>query len=76
MDTYTDPAQDDYLSEDVNIPVTDGIDALRKEVAELKAMLAPLAPFIASLPDLMAKVDPLMEGLKTSPVLKMLGVKW
>jgi hypothetical protein len=63
------------VTDDANIPVTDGIDLLRLEVAELKAMLAPLAPLLASLPELMEKVDPLIDGLKKSPVLKALGVK-
>lgn len=40
----------------------------------LEAILAPLAPFIAQLPEIAAKVDPLMEGLRKSPVLRMIGV--
>lgn len=65
-----------------NTPVNDSLESLvqrvidvQSDVTEIKQMLAPLAPFIAALPELMEKVDPLMEGLRTSPVLRMMGVK-
>lgn len=58
----------------VNIPVKDDIDALRAEVAEVKAILEPLVPFLAALPELMSQVGPILDGLKKSPVLRMMGV--
>jgi hypothetical protein len=61
--------------EEENIPVTDGIESLRTEVAEIKAMLEPIVPFLAMLPELAEKVGPFLEGLQNSPVLKMLGIK-
>ena len=67
-------AYDDFLSEDVNIPVTDRIDVLIQEVAELKAMMEPLGPLLAALPELLQKVDPFLASAKKSPVLKMLGI--
>lgn len=47
-----------------------------EKLDELLTILRPLAPVIAALPELMEKVDPLLEGLRTSPVLKMMGVKF
>lgn len=47
-----------------------------EKLDELLSILRPLEPVLAALPDLMAKVDPLLKGLKDSPVLKMLGVKF
>lgn len=48
---------------------------MEEKVDELLSILRPLAPVIASLPDLLRKVDPFLESAKASPVLKMLGIK-
>lgn len=66
---------DTLLEEVKNIPVRSEIDELRADIAEVKAILEPLAPFLSALPELMEKIDPLLSGLKDSPVLKMLGVR-
>lgn len=49
---------------------------VEEKLDELLSILRPLAPVLAALPELMEKVDPLLEGLRTSPVLKMMGVKF
>lgn len=47
-----------------------------EKLDELLTILRPLAPLLESLPELAQKIDPLLEGLRTSPVLKMMGVKF
>lgn len=70
------PENDEALSTEQRLGfLRDDTQALQRDVNELLSILAPLAPVLAALPDLMAKVDPLLKGLKDSPVLKMLGVK-
>lgn len=54
----------------------DDVLAINRDVQELLTILRPLAPLLASLPELAEKIDPLLEGLRTSPVLKMMGVKF
>lgn len=58
-----------------NTPVNDKINDLIVEVRILNEMLAPIAPIIAALPELMSKVGPLIEGIEKSPVIKMLGIQ-
>lgn len=58
-----------------NTPTPDPLAELFAEVLEIKAMLAPIAPFIEMLPELAEKIGPALEGLKDNPVLKMIGLK-
>ena len=60
---------------DENPPVSDTLEALRSDVAELKAMLEPIGPFLEMLPELAEKIGPAIDGIKDSPVLKMIGLK-
>lgn len=65
-----------------NAPVSDRLDTIQQriidvqsDVTELLDLLRPLGPFIAALPELMEKIDPLMEGIKSSPITRMMGIR-
>lgn len=64
------------LDDQNDFPLTTPPQTTDEKLDELLSILRPLAPVLAALPDLMTKVDPLLEGLRTSPVLKMMGVKF
>lgn len=73
-------ADSEYASD--SIPVAEHtaetnarIDALQTDVNELLNIVRPLVPIIAVMPEVVAKLIPFIEGLKNSPVLKMLGIK-
>jgi hypothetical protein len=51
------------------------VESLSDQVKILTGMLAPVAPIIAALPELMSKVGPLIDGIEKSPVLKILGIQ-
>lgn len=72
----------DAVPELENTPVNDELETLARhvrkidgDVQELLSILRPLHEVIQSLPDAMAQITPLMNGLKDSPVLKMLGIR-
>ncbi len=45
-----------------------------EKLDELLAILRPLGPALAALPELLEKVEPFLEGAKRSPVLRMMGI--
>lgn len=57
------------------IALLNSLDAAHEKLDRILAILEPVEPFLASLPELAAKVAPVMDGLATSPVLRMLGVR-
>ena len=58
-------------------PLTDAerLTLMEHDIAEIHRILAPLADVIATLPDAMEKLGPIIEAVKQSPVLRMIGVK-
>lgn len=77
MDLYEQRIADqeafEKFSDEIRLP--EGIEPSTDEkLDELLQILRPLAPFIAALPEMMQKVDPLIEGAKKSPVLRMMGI--
>lgn len=66
----------------VSIPVRDATDdvreqlaALQQDVIAIRETLEPLGPFIEAMPEALSQILPLVEGLRNSPVVKMLGIK-
>jgi excisionase family DNA binding protein len=49
--------------------------SLEEKLDELLEILRPLRGLIEAMPEAMKQIGPLIEGLKTSPVLRMIGVK-
>lgn len=70
---------DEFVTDDVaeleNTPVNSQLDDIQRDVAELLTILRPLNEVISSLPAAMEQITPLIDGLRDSPVLKMLGIR-
>lgn len=80
MDIEEKIADSDYAAD--SIPVAERtaetnarLDALQTDVTELLTILRPMREVIESLPAAMEQVTPLIDGLRNSPVVKMLGIK-
>ena len=83
---HDDSMFDEFVTDDVpeleNPPVNDALDTIRQDVIDLQSdvtelltLLRPLAGLIEAMPEAMSKIGPLIDGLKNSPVVKMLGIK-